>query len=64
MASSIRSFIGHESYSLNGVASGIINLMHVSQRFEHLLNSYRRPDGSRWTGQRLDEATGGAVTRS
>jgi hypothetical protein len=28
------------------------------------LNTYRRPDGSRWTGQQLDEATGGVVPRS
>ena len=38
--------------------------MHVAQRFERLLDTYRRPDGSRWTGQQLDEATGGVVTRS
>ena len=38
--------------------------MHVAQRFEHLLETYRRPDGHRWTGQQLDEATGGVVTRS
>ena len=38
--------------------------MHVAQRFERLLDAYRRPDGSRWTGQKLDEATGGVVTRS
>jgi hypothetical protein len=38
--------------------------MHVSQKFEHLLETHRRPDGSRWTGQQLDEATGGVVTRS
>ena len=38
--------------------------MHVAQRFELFLNTYRRPDGSRWTGQKLDEATGGVVTRS
>ncbi len=38
--------------------------MHVAQRFEHLLDTYRRPDGSRWTGQQLDEATDGVVTRS
>src|SRR5215208_804067 len=38
--------------------------MHVAQKFEHLLETYRRPDGSRWTGQQLDEATGGVVTRS
>ena len=30
----------------------------------HLLDAHRRPDGSKWTGQQLDEATGGVVTRS
>jgi transcriptional regulator with XRE-family HTH domain len=38
--------------------------MHVSQKFEHLLNTYRRPEGHRWTGQQLDEATDGVVPRS
>ena len=38
--------------------------MHVAQKFEHLLDTYRRPDGHRWTGQQLDEATGRVVTRS
>jgi transcriptional regulator with XRE-family HTH domain len=38
--------------------------LHVAQRFELLLETYRHPDGSRWTGQQLDEATGGVVTRS
>jgi len=38
--------------------------MHITQKFEHLLDTYRRPDGHRWTGQQLDEATGGVVTRS
>jgi transcriptional regulator with XRE-family HTH domain len=38
--------------------------MHVSEKFERLLDAYRRPDGSRWTGQQLEEATGGVVTRS
>jgi transcriptional regulator with XRE-family HTH domain len=38
--------------------------MHVAQKFEHLLDTYRRPDGHRWTGQQLDKATGGVVTRS
>jgi transcriptional regulator with XRE-family HTH domain len=46
------------------VVSGIINAMHVAQKFEHLLDTYRRPDGHRWTGQQLDKATGGVVTRS
>ena len=51
-------------HSLNGAASGILNVMHAVQRFEQLLDTYRRPDGQRWTGQQLDEATGGVVTRS
>jgi len=38
--------------------------LHVAQRFERFLDTYRRPDGHRWTGQQLDEATGGAVPRS
>jgi transcriptional regulator with XRE-family HTH domain len=38
--------------------------LHVARRFERLLDAHRRPDGSRWTGQQLDEATGGVVTRS
>jgi len=38
--------------------------MHVAQKFEHLLDTYRRPDGRRWSGQEIDEATGGIVTRS
>jgi transcriptional regulator with XRE-family HTH domain len=38
--------------------------MHIAQKFEALLEMYRRPDGSRWSGQEIDEATGGVVTRS
>src|SRR5215213_6391278 len=38
--------------------------MHVAQKFEYLLETYRRPDGHRWTGQQLDETTGAVVTRS
>jgi transcriptional regulator with XRE-family HTH domain len=38
--------------------------MHIAQKFEGLLEMYRRPDGSRWSGQEIDEATGGVVTRS
>jgi transcriptional regulator with XRE-family HTH domain len=46
------------------VASGIINAMHVAQKFEHLIDTYRHTDGRRWSGQEIDEATGGVVTRS
>ena len=46
------------------MAPGIINRMHVAQKFEPLLERYRRPDGRRWSGQEIDEATGGVVTRS
>jgi transcriptional regulator with XRE-family HTH domain len=38
--------------------------MHIAQKFEGLLETYRRPDGRRWSGQEIDEATGGIVTRS
>jgi transcriptional regulator with XRE-family HTH domain len=38
--------------------------MHVAQKFETLLEKYRRPDGRKWSGQEIDEATGGVVTRS
>ena len=38
--------------------------MHVAQRFERFLETYRRPDGRRWSGQEIDDATGGIVTRS
>jgi transcriptional regulator with XRE-family HTH domain len=46
------------------VAPGIINPMHVAQKFEYLLDTYRRPDGRKWSGQEIDEATGGVVSRS
>lgn len=38
--------------------------MRVAHKFEQFLNTYRCPDGRRWTGQDLCEATGGFVTRS
>ena len=38
--------------------------MHIAQKFEHLLETYRHPDGSKWTGVALVRATGGAVHRS
>ena len=41
-----------------------MNPMHVAQKFETLLERYRRPDGRRWSGQEIDEATGGVVSRS
>jgi transcriptional regulator with XRE-family HTH domain len=38
--------------------------MHIAQKFEALLEMYRRPDGRKWSGQEIDEATGGIVSRS
>jgi transcriptional regulator with XRE-family HTH domain len=38
--------------------------LHVAQRFECLLEIYRRPDGQRWGGAELEKATGGIVSRS
>jgi transcriptional regulator with XRE-family HTH domain len=36
----------------------------IAQKFEHFLDTYRRPDGSRWGAQELADATGGIVTCS
>jgi transcriptional regulator with XRE-family HTH domain len=38
--------------------------MHIAQKFEALLETYRHPDGRKWSGQEIDEATGGVVSRS
>ncbi len=38
--------------------------MRIAQKFELFLDKYRREDGSKWSGQDLDDATGGVVTRS
>jgi transcriptional regulator with XRE-family HTH domain len=38
--------------------------MHIAQKFEGRLEKYRHPDGRRWSGQEIDEAAGGVVTRS
>lgn len=38
--------------------------MKVSEKFEALLEAYRHPDGRRWNGRELEDATGGVVTRS
>ena len=46
------------------MTSGIINAMHIAQKFEVLLEMYRHPDGRKWSGQEIDEATGGVVSRS
>jgi hypothetical protein len=38
--------------------------MHIAQKFEALLEIYRHPDGRRWSGEEIDKATGGVVSRS
>ncbi len=38
--------------------------MHIAERFEMLLAAYPHPDGRAWSGQDIDAATGGVVTRS
>ena len=38
--------------------------MRIAQKFELLMDRYRRPDGRRWSGQELQDASGGAVSRS
>jgi transcriptional regulator with XRE-family HTH domain len=39
-------------------------VVQIAQKFERFLETYHRPDGSRWGGQDLHNATGGVVTRS
>jgi transcriptional regulator with XRE-family HTH domain len=39
-------------------------VVQIAQKFELFLEAYRRPDGSRWGGQDLHDATGGVATRS
>ena len=39
-------------------------MVQIADKFEHLLEAYRRPDGGRWCGQDLDRATNGVVTPS
>src|ERR671911_708156 len=36
----------------------------IARKFVHFVDVYRRPDGTRWNGQQLQDATGGVVTRS
>ncbi|MEJ7872182.1 MAG: helix-turn-helix transcriptional regulator [Rubrobacteraceae bacterium] len=38
--------------------------MHIAMKFERLLETRRHPDGRKWTGAELAEATGGVVIRS
>ncbi len=59
---------------LNCTVNGIVNRtehersgttgMHIAEKFERLLDTHRRPDGSVWTGADLQRATGGIVIRS
>jgi transcriptional regulator with XRE-family HTH domain len=49
---------------LNGKAERRVWRVRISQKFESLRDRYRRPDGTRWNGQQLQDATGGVVTRS
>jgi transcriptional regulator with XRE-family HTH domain len=38
--------------------------LRISQKFELFRERYRRADGGRWSGQDLQDATGGVVTRA
>jgi transcriptional regulator with XRE-family HTH domain len=38
--------------------------VHIAQKFELLLEAYRRSDGRKWSGQEIDDATGSIVSRS
>jgi transcriptional regulator with XRE-family HTH domain len=36
----------------------------IARKYEQFVEAYRRPDGGKWGGQDIDDATGGIVTRS
>jgi transcriptional regulator with XRE-family HTH domain len=36
----------------------------IARKYEQFVEAYRHPDGRKWTGQEIDEATGGIVSRS
>ena len=36
----------------------------IARKYEQFVEAFRRPDGSKWGGQDLEDATGGIVTRS
>ncbi|MBA2619226.1 MAG: hypothetical protein H0U91_13830, partial [Rubrobacter sp.] len=38
--------------------------MHIAEKFQRLLDTYRHPDGRWWKGAELQKATGGVVIRS
>jgi transcriptional regulator with XRE-family HTH domain len=38
--------------------------VHIAQKFEFLLGAYCHSNGRKWSGQEIDDATGGVVTRS
>ncbi len=51
---------------LNHITKGkeATSIVQNAQKFEYFLDTYHRPDGGRWGGQDLHNATGGVVTRS
>lgn len=51
------------SYLQHEHISGVFP-MHIAERFEMLLAAHPHPDGRTWSGQEIDAATGGVVTRS
>ena len=39
-------------------------MTNIARKFERFVEAYRRPDGGKWGGQDLENATGGVVRRS
>ena len=46
------------------LGSELVPMVPIARKFERFLETYRRPDGRRWGGQDLHNATEGIVTRS
>jgi hypothetical protein len=42
----------------------VLVLTSIARKFEWFVETYRHPDGQKWGGQELQDATNGIVTRS
>ena len=47
-----------------GMVLEVLVLTNIARKFEWFVEAYRRPDGRRWGGQDLQDATNGIVQRS
>ena len=59
-----RRLVWYRESNIRAVGGLFGQMAHVAQKFENLLQTYRRLDGREWSGAELAKATGGVVPRS